>query len=210
MQTRGAPPEPDTASTNWPGRARVIAETSAALLGALVLVVLGHRLFVDATAAVYYNADERIPEAIEGAWLYAAIWGILNAAVGYLAYRAGFLRFRRGVTRVAGASLLVLDLSFLILLGVRGSSSDLWFGIGFSLVIGALGVVAWRRPVLGGSLLFVVGGFLTIGTLFNSATYEGEAAGLLFDEDTFFIFSLGLFPTLSGILSVVAFRYRGR
>jgi hypothetical protein len=80
---------------------------------------------VDATGAVYYNADERVSEAVEDAWLYAAIWRSVNGALAYFAYRAGILRIRHGPTRVAGASVLVLDLSFLALLGLRGSAADL-------------------------------------------------------------------------------------
>jgi hypothetical protein len=183
-----------------PSAVRGFIQPLAAASVAVGLSLVGHRVFVDAIAAIYYNADVRVPGAVEDAWLYAAVWGTVVAALSLAAYRRGVLR--RGVMRVAAASLLVLDLSFLILLGVRGKPSDLMVAAGFSVVMAALGALAWRRPGLGGLLLFLVGGWLTLGTLVNSATYDGEAYGLLFDEDTFFIFSLGLIPLLAGVLSV--------
>lgn len=51
-------------------------------------------------------------------------------------------------------------------------------------------------------MLTVIGGLLAFGALFGSASYEGEAKGLLFDEDTFAIFTLGLVPFVSGLLFV--------
>src|SRR5439155_12577808 len=79
-----------------PGGAPRIAftRTSAALIVLLTiaLTAVGQRIFVDATAAVYYNADQRIPEAVADGWWYAALWGILNGALAGLAYGRGILQ----------------------------------------------------------------------------------------------------------------------
>jgi len=176
----------------------------------IALTAVGQRIFVDATAAVYYNADQRIPEAVADGWWYAALWGILNGALAGLAYGRGILQSGRGVTRIAAAAVLALDFSFQVVLGIRGAWGDLAVALGVCLVFALLGLLAWRRPVLGGVVLLAVGGVLALSALAGSATYRGEAAGLLFDEDTFFVFSIGVLPVVAGVLSLMSSRYRGR
>lgn len=183
-------------------RARNLAPLITTLAFSLVLTLVGYRLFVDATAAVLYNADERTPEATEWAWIYAAIWGFGNGALALYAYRAGLLRPENGLVKILAAGLLVLDLSLLVLLGIRGR--DFVFTTVFALVVAALVLLAWRRPGLGGSLLMAAGALLTFGSLFGSASYEGEAAGLLYDEDTFAILSIGLVPFVCGFLFILS------
>jgi hypothetical protein len=200
----------EAAELQGTARLRRWGPLTVALTVSLALVPLGYRLFVDATAAVYYNADERIPEAIQGAWLFGTAWAFLNGAVGYAAYRAGVLRFRRGATRIAAASLLCLDLSFFLLLGLRGGVGDLILSAVVCIVFGLLAFLAWRKPGLGGSILLAVGGLLGWFALVGSATYEGEASGLLFDEDLLAIVVFGLVPFAAGLLFVVSGRYRGR
>jgi hypothetical protein len=190
-------------------RARRVAIAGFLFLS-VILSAVGYRLFVDATAAVIYNADQRIAEATDKAWIYASIWGVLNGALAYAAFRKGIFRSNRWLTGIAAASVLVLDLSFSLLLGIRGSAGDLGAAAVFTLVVGLTGLLAWHRPGLGGLLLLVIGGWLTLGSLFNSATYEGEAAGLLFDEDLFFVVSLGLLPLLAGVLFLVCWISGGR
>ena len=160
------------------------------LMYSLLLVLVGYRLVVDATAAIQYNADERIPEAKDGAWVYAGLWGLLNGVVGWCAYRAGILSPWWRLPRVLATWLLVLDFSFLVVLELRGGvGDDAVYLIALAAVAGGLGFLAWRRPGLGGSLLMVIGAFLALLALAGSATYEGEAKGLLFDEDLFAVFS---------------------
>jgi hypothetical protein len=172
---------------------------------AVALTVIGHRLFVDATAAVYYNADYRVPEAVSGAWLYALAWGVLNGALAYLAYRLGILRTSRGVTRIVALGLLVLDASFVFVLSIRGGGTgDVITSFIFAVVVAGLALLAWRQPVLGGAVLMALATLFGCFALLGSATYDGEAAGLWFDEDTLYIFIFGLIPFASGLLSLVS------
>jgi hypothetical protein len=130
------------------------------------------------------------------------LWGFGNGALAYFAHRAGLLHPENGLAKIFATALLVLDSSFLVLLGIRGG--DVVSTGVFALVVWSLGFLAWRRPGLGGSLLVAAGSLLTFGSLFGSATYEGEAAGLLFDGDTFGIVSLGLVPVACGLLLVLS------
>jgi hypothetical protein len=170
----------------------------------LLLLLIGYRLVVDATAAIQYKADTRIPEAKDGAWVYASLWAVLNGAIGWIAYRAGILGPWRRLPRVLAAWALVFDFSLLGVLAMRGGLGDLVFAGVLALIASGLGFLAWRRPGLGGSLLIVIGGLLGFFSLVGSATYEGEAKGLLFDEDQFAILSFGVVPFLSGLLFLVS------
>jgi len=188
--------------TNVASSGRRLAPLVMTLGLSLALSMAGYRLFVDAVAAVIYNVDERTPETTGWAWAWATLWGFGNGALFYLAHIRGFLRAERGILKILAATVLVLDFSLVALISLRGR--DYGFTAILVLVVSAIIVLAWRRPGIGGSLLLALGSLLTVGALFGSATYEGEAHGLLYDEDTFAILALGLVPFVCGVLFVVA------
>jgi hypothetical protein len=211
--TGDRPTRQPAAKTSGPSAfLRAHAPAAIAVTLSLLLAAAGYRLFVDATAAVVYNADERIPKAVHGAWAYAAIWGSANGAIAYLAYRRGLVRRGREVPWVAASALFILDGSFNALLGMRGNGGlGAVLGAALTLVVvGLLVYLAWRRPRIGGILLLVLGVVLGFGALLGSATYESEAHGLLFDEDLFYIFSIGLVPFFAGLLWLVSTSPRNR
>jgi hypothetical protein len=117
---------------------------------------------------------------------------------------AGLLRRKNGTLRIAACSLFVLNASLIVVLGLRPGGGDLGFTVVFAIVAALLVILGWRKRLLGGAVLLLGGALFTVGGLFGSATYEGEAAGLLFDEDTFYTVSLGLVPFLCGVLLILS------
>jgi len=199
--------------------AREVGPVIGAFALSIALTVIGYRLVVDATAAVIYGADERIPAADNGAWLWAGFWGFMNGLLAYSAYHAGYLR-AGNIVKVVAAGIYALDVSFLLVLALRSGEVNLGFTAVVVLVAVLIGLLAWRRPVLGGSVLVVLGALLAFGVLFVSAWSEecgGQEArfvcqsssyppadGLLFHDELFLIVSLGLVPLLSGLLFVAS------